>query len=133
LETQVVSDTATEIIFKMRQQYTPKVLKVSKIADGLISLSLEEDGTIKYHKDMDVVHLSIPASISSQASFGVGGTSVVGTCLRFVSHAGDVQHAAALLETSSQISSRWNEKDYSHDGFGKLVKMLNGDHLTKIA
>lgn len=26
----------------------------------------------------------------------------------------------------------WNEKDYSHEGLGKLLKTLNGDHLTKI-
>ena len=26
----------------------------------------------------------------------------------------------------------WNEKDYSHQGLGKLFKTLNGDHLTKI-
>lgn len=26
----------------------------------------------------------------------------------------------------------WNEKDYSHDGLGKVMKTLNGDYLTKI-
>lgn len=26
----------------------------------------------------------------------------------------------------------WNEKDYSHEGLGKVFKSLNGDHLTKI-
>lgn len=26
----------------------------------------------------------------------------------------------------------WNEKDYSHEGLGKVMKTLNGDHLTKI-
>lgn len=26
----------------------------------------------------------------------------------------------------------WNEKDYSHEGLGKVLKNLNGDHLTKI-
>lgn len=26
----------------------------------------------------------------------------------------------------------WNEKDYSHQGLGKMMKTLNGDHLTKI-
>jgi hypothetical protein len=26
----------------------------------------------------------------------------------------------------------WNEKDYSHEGLGKIFKTLNGDHLTKI-
>lgn len=27
----------------------------------------------------------------------------------------------------------WNEKDYSHDGLGKIMKTLNGDHLTKVS
>jgi hypothetical protein len=26
----------------------------------------------------------------------------------------------------------WNEKYYSHEGLGKVMKTLNGDHLTKI-
>ena len=26
----------------------------------------------------------------------------------------------------------WNQKDYSHEGLGKLFKEFNGDHLTKI-
>ncbi|KAF2645920.1 hypothetical protein P280DRAFT_388789 [Massarina eburnea CBS 473.64] len=26
----------------------------------------------------------------------------------------------------------WNEKDYSHEGLGKVLKTLNGDYLTKI-
>jgi hypothetical protein len=26
----------------------------------------------------------------------------------------------------------WNEKDYSHEGLGKVLKTLNGDHLTGI-
>jgi len=26
----------------------------------------------------------------------------------------------------------WNEKDYSHEGLGKVFKTLNGDHLTKM-
>lgn len=26
----------------------------------------------------------------------------------------------------------WNEKDYSHEGLGRAMKELNGDHLTKI-
>jgi hypothetical protein len=25
----------------------------------------------------------------------------------------------------------WNEKDYSHEGLGKIMKELNGNHLTK--
>ena len=26
----------------------------------------------------------------------------------------------------------WNEKDYSHEGLGKVMKELNGDQLTKV-
>lgn len=26
----------------------------------------------------------------------------------------------------------WNEKDYSHEGLGKVMKTLNGDYLTGI-
>ena len=27
---------------------------------------------------------------------------------------------------------QWNDKDYSHGGIGKLLRTLNGDHLTKV-
>jgi len=78
LKTEVVSDSPTEIVFKLRQEYTPRVLHTAKTVDSLVSLSLDDRGKVRYHKDM------------------------------------------------------WNEKDYSHEGFGKLMKKLNGDHLTKI-
>lgn len=26
----------------------------------------------------------------------------------------------------------WNEKDYSHEGLGKVMKTLNGDYLTGV-
>ena len=52
LKTEVVSDSPTEIIFKMRQEYTPKVLHVSKVADSLVSLTLDDQQKVKYHKDM---------------------------------------------------------------------------------
>jgi hypothetical protein len=29
------------------------------------------------------------------------------------------------------VQDMWNEKDYSHEGLGKIMKELNGDHLTK--
>ncbi len=51
LKTQVVSDSPTEIVFKMRHQYTLKVLKISKIADSLISLGLDQNGKVAFHKD----------------------------------------------------------------------------------
>ena len=78
LKTEVVSSTPSEIIFKLQQEYNPRVVQFSKAVNSLVSLSLDEHGKVKYHKDM------------------------------------------------------WNQKDYSHKGLGKVMKTLNGDHLTKI-
>ena len=78
LATEIVSDSPTSIVYKQQQEYTPRVLRVSKPVNSLITLTLDEQGKVRYHKDM------------------------------------------------------WNEKDYSHEGLGKLLKTLNGDHLTKI-
>ncbi|KAI1613017.1 hypothetical protein EDD37DRAFT_648537 [Exophiala viscosa] len=78
IKTEVVKDTPEEIVFKLRQEYTPRVTHTSKTVDSLVSLGLDEEGKVRYHKDM------------------------------------------------------WNEKDYSHEGFGKLIKKLNGDYLTTI-
>ena len=78
LSTEIVSSTDTELIFKMKQEYTPRVVHFSKPVNSLVSLTLDGEGKVKYHKDM------------------------------------------------------WNEKDYSHEGLGKIMKTLNGDQLTKI-
>ena len=78
LSTEIVSSTDTELIFKMKQEYTPRVIHFSKPVNSLVSLTLDGEGKVKYHKDM------------------------------------------------------WNEKDYSHEGLGKIMKTLNGDQLTKI-
>jgi hypothetical protein len=82
LATEIVSSTDNALVFKLRQEYTPRLLNVSKAVNSLVSLALEKssDGLerVVYHKDM------------------------------------------------------WNEKDYSHEGLGKVMKTLNGDHLTKI-
>lgn len=78
LATEIVSNTPTELIFKLRQEYTPRVLHLSKPVNSLVSLTLDGEGKVKYHKDM------------------------------------------------------WNDKDYNHEGLGKVMKTLNGDHLTKI-
>lgn len=78
MKTEVVSDKEDEIVFKMRHEYTPKLLSTPKAVDSLVSLGLDGDGKVRYHKDM------------------------------------------------------WNEKDYSHDGLGKVFKKLNGDQLTRI-
>merc|ERR1711981_80651 len=78
LKTEVVSSKPDEIIFKLQQEYTPRVLHITKAVNSLVTLTLDEQGKVRYHKDM------------------------------------------------------WNENDYSHEGFGKVMKELNGDHLTKI-
>ena len=78
LATEIVHDSPTSIIFRLRQEYKPKVLQVSKPVNSLVTLTLDDEGKVKYHKDM------------------------------------------------------WNEKDYSHEGLGKVFKTLNGDYLTNI-
>ncbi|KAL9638586.1 MAG: hypothetical protein Q9164_001452 [Protoblastenia rupestris] len=76
--TEVVENKPELIVFKMQQEYTPRVVHFSKKVNSLVSLTLDDQGKVKYHKDM------------------------------------------------------WNDKDYSHEGLGKVMKTLNGDHLTKI-
>jgi len=78
LKTEVVQSEKDRIIFKLQQEYTPRVVHFSKPVNSLITLTLDDQGKIKYHKDM------------------------------------------------------WNEKDYSHEGLGKVMKTLNGDYLTKV-
>ncbi|KAJ4301616.1 hypothetical protein N0V90_003709 [Kalmusia sp. IMI 367209] len=78
IKTEVVSNQKDEIIFKLQQEYTPKPLPIAKKVNSLVTLTLDEQGKVKYHKDL------------------------------------------------------WNEKDYSHEGLGKVFKTLNGDYLTKI-
>ncbi|KAI5241095.1 hypothetical protein E4T42_08105 [Aureobasidium subglaciale] len=78
IKTEVVESKPDRIIFKLQQEYTPRIIHFSKPVNSLITLTLDHQGKVKYHKDM------------------------------------------------------WNEKDYSHEGLGKVMKTLNGDHLTKI-
>lgn len=77
-KTEVVESEPDHIIFKLQQAYTPKVAQFTKPVNSLVTLTLDDQGKVKYHKDM------------------------------------------------------WNEKDYSHEGLGKIMKTLNGDHLTKV-
>ncbi|KAI9690698.1 MAG: hypothetical protein M1820_009902 [Bogoriella megaspora] len=78
LATQIIHDEPTSIIFKLRQEYSPRALPFSKVVNSLVTLTLDEQGKVRYHKDM------------------------------------------------------WNEKDYSHEGLGKVMKTLNGDYLTGV-
>ena len=52
LKTEVVSSTPTELVFKLQQEYKPKVLQLSKPVNSLVSLGLDDQGKVKYHKDM---------------------------------------------------------------------------------
>jgi hypothetical protein len=78
LKTEIVHDTPDCIIYKQQQEYTPRLLRFSKPVNSLITLTLDEAGQVKYHKD------------------------------------------------------QWNEKDYSHEGLGMVLKRLNGDYLTVV-
>ena len=98
IKTQVVSSEPDSIIFKLQQEYTPKPMPIPKKVNSLITLTLDQEGKVKYHK------------------------------VRYDSN--------SYLETCADlpllIQDMWNEKDYSHEGLGKIMKELNGDHLTKI-
>ncbi|CZR60303.1 uncharacterized protein PAC_10199 [Phialocephala subalpina] len=56
LSTEVVSSTSDEIVFKLRQEYKPKLSPASKAVNSLVSLKLEKDGAgaekVVHHKDM---------------------------------------------------------------------------------
>lgn len=36
----------------MRHEYTPKLLHTPKAVDSLITLTIDEEGRVRYHKDM---------------------------------------------------------------------------------
>jgi hypothetical protein len=55
LATEIINESYGEIIFKLRHEYAVKgvgKLVVSKTADNLMSLTLDDGGNVKYHKDM---------------------------------------------------------------------------------
>ena len=63
LATEIVSSTDKEIVFKLRQEYTPRVLNASKAVNILVSLTLEEIGgaeKVVYHKDMWYIFINNP-------------------------------------------------------------------------
>jgi hypothetical protein len=76
--TQILTNNDSELTFLLRQKYTAKPLSTIKVVDSLISLGLDEQDKVRYHKD------------------------------------------------------QWNEQDYSHQGIGKWLKTLHGDHLPKV-
>ncbi|KAH6651896.1 hypothetical protein BKA67DRAFT_637675 [Truncatella angustata] len=52
LKTEVVKDTPSEIIMEQRHEYTLKLLGTPKAVVSLISLGLDNQGNVRYHKDM---------------------------------------------------------------------------------
>jgi hypothetical protein len=40
--------------------------------------------------------------------------------------------ASTTDDNGSILITGRNEKDYSHEGVGKILKTMNGDHLTKV-
>ena len=49
---EVVKDTNDEIVYKMRHEYTLKGVHVGRKVDSLMSLGLDSEGKVRYHKDM---------------------------------------------------------------------------------
>lgn len=50
IKTEVVSSKPDEIIFKLQQEYTPKPVPVAKKVNSLVTLTLDEEGKVRYHK-----------------------------------------------------------------------------------
>lgn len=50
IKTQVVESTDTSIVFKLQQEYMPKPMPIAKKVNSLVSLTLDEEGRVKYHK-----------------------------------------------------------------------------------
>jgi hypothetical protein len=50
IKTEIVSSKPDEIIFKLQQEYTPKPLPIAKKVNSLITLTLDEEGKVRYHK-----------------------------------------------------------------------------------
>ena len=52
LATEIVEATPTSIIYKQQQEYTPRLVHYSKPVNSLVSLTLDANGKVRYHKDM---------------------------------------------------------------------------------
>ena len=52
IATEVVKDEPDLIVYKQQQEYTPRIAHFSKRVNSLISLSLDDQGKVKYHKDV---------------------------------------------------------------------------------
>ena len=52
IKTEIVESKPDSIIFKLQQEYTPKPMPIAKKVNSLVSLTLDGNGKVKYHKDM---------------------------------------------------------------------------------
>jgi hypothetical protein len=50
IKTEVVSSKPDEIIFKLQQEYTPKPMPIAKKVNSLVTLTLDAEGKVRYHK-----------------------------------------------------------------------------------
>jgi hypothetical protein len=50
IKTEVVSSKPDEIIFKLQQEYTPKPMPIAKKVNSLVTLTLDGEGKVRYHK-----------------------------------------------------------------------------------
>ena len=51
-KTQILSSTQDSLIFKLQQEYKPKGSPAGKKVNSLVTLTLDEEGKVRYHKDM---------------------------------------------------------------------------------
>ncbi|KAL8922456.1 MAG: hypothetical protein Q9208_005178 [Pyrenodesmia sp. 3 TL-2023] len=51
LATEIVENSANTIVWKQRQEYTPRLVHFSKPVNSLITCTLDEQGKVVYHKD----------------------------------------------------------------------------------
>ena len=52
LATEVVNSDDKETVFKLRQEYTPKLIPKGKAVNSLLRVALDGQGKVVYHKDM---------------------------------------------------------------------------------
>lgn len=51
LATEIVLSDSTTLSFKMTQEYKPRLSPAAKKVDSLVTLTLDHEGKVKYHKD----------------------------------------------------------------------------------
>jgi hypothetical protein len=69
LKTEVVANEPDRIVFKLQQEYTPRVAHFSKAVNSLVTLTLDENDKVKYHKDMCVKFHDFKDEISNGTDF----------------------------------------------------------------